>query len=80
MNNKGLLATAAMTAGLAIGLAANVNAAPVSDDFWECVTDHTHRSLTAPAGFFDEAHTQAGDHVGFQAGVVQLRCRHGDAV
>jgi hypothetical protein len=33
MNIKGLLATAAMTAGLAIGLAANANAAPVSDDF-----------------------------------------------
>jgi nitrite reductase/ring-hydroxylating ferredoxin subunit len=40
MNIKGLLATAAMAAGLAIGLAANVNAAPVSDDFWECVADH----------------------------------------
>jgi hypothetical protein len=33
MNIKGLLATAAMTAGLSIGLAANANAAPVSDDF-----------------------------------------------
>jgi hypothetical protein len=40
MNIKGLLATAAMTAGLAIGLAANAYAAPVSDDFWECVADH----------------------------------------
>jgi hypothetical protein len=35
-----LLATAAMTAGLAVGLAANANAAPVSDDFWECAGDH----------------------------------------
>jgi hypothetical protein len=25
-----------MTAGLATGLAVNANAAPVSDDFWEC--------------------------------------------
>lgn len=40
MNIKRLLATAAMTAGLAIGLAANANAAPVSDDFWECAGDH----------------------------------------
>ena len=40
MNIKGLLATATMTAGQAIGLAANVSAAPVSDDFWECVADH----------------------------------------
>ena len=28
-----------MTAGLAIGLAATVNATP-EDDFWECVGDH----------------------------------------
>ncbi|PXX02386.1 hypothetical protein [Mycolicibacterium moriokaense] len=40
MNVKRLLATAAMTAGLAVGLAANVNAAPVSDDFWECAAGH----------------------------------------
>ena len=40
MNIKRLLATAAMTAGLATGFAAHVNAAPVSDDFWECVADH----------------------------------------
>jgi nitrite reductase/ring-hydroxylating ferredoxin subunit len=43
MNIKELLATAAMTAGLAIGLAANANAAPVSaagDDFWECAAGH----------------------------------------
>jgi nitrite reductase/ring-hydroxylating ferredoxin subunit len=40
MNTKRLLATAAMTAGLAIRLAATANAAPVSDDFWECVADH----------------------------------------
>jgi hypothetical protein len=40
MNTKRLLATAAMTAGLAMGLAANANAAPVSDDFWECAADH----------------------------------------
>jgi hypothetical protein len=40
MNIKRLLTTAAMTAGLAIGLAANANAAPVSDDFWECAADH----------------------------------------
>ena len=40
MNIKRLLATAAMTAGLAIGLAANANAAPVSDDFWECAAQH----------------------------------------
>ena len=36
MDIKRLLATAAMATGLAIGLAANANAAPVSDDFWEC--------------------------------------------
>jgi hypothetical protein len=40
MNIKRLLATAAMTAGLAIGLAATANAAPVSDDFWECAAGH----------------------------------------
>ena len=40
MNIKGLLATAATTAGLAIGLSANAYAAPVGDDFWECVADH----------------------------------------
>jgi nitrite reductase/ring-hydroxylating ferredoxin subunit len=40
MNIKRLLATAAMTAGLAIGLAVNANAAPAGDDFWECAGDH----------------------------------------
>jgi hypothetical protein len=40
MNINRLLGAAAMTAGLAIGLAANVNAAPVSDDFWECAAGH----------------------------------------
>ena len=40
MDIKRLLATAAMASGLAIGLAATANAAPVSDDFWECVGDH----------------------------------------
>jgi hypothetical protein len=40
MDIKRLLATAAMATGLAIGLAATANAAPVSDDFWECVGDH----------------------------------------
>ena len=39
MDIKRLLATAAMATGLAIGLAATANAAPVSDDFWECVGD-----------------------------------------
>jgi hypothetical protein len=41
MNIQRLVATAAMTAGLAIGLAATANAAPVSDDFWECAADHS---------------------------------------
>ena len=41
MNITRLLATAAMTAGVAIGLAVNANAAPVSDDFWECAADHS---------------------------------------
>jgi hypothetical protein len=41
MNLKRLLATAATTAGLAIGLAATAAAAPVSDDFWECAADHS---------------------------------------
>src|SRR5262245_9840673 len=40
MNIKRLLATAAMTAGLAIGLAATANAADAETDFWECVADH----------------------------------------
>lgn len=40
MNIKRLLSTAAMTAGLAIGLAATANAAPAGDDFWECAGDH----------------------------------------
>jgi hypothetical protein len=39
MNIKRLLATAAMMAGLAIGLAATASATP-EDDFWECVGDH----------------------------------------
>lgn len=39
MNINRLLATAAMTASLAIGLAANATATP-EDDFWECVGDH----------------------------------------
>jgi hypothetical protein len=39
MNTKRLLATAAMTAGLAIGLAATAGAT-AEDDFWECVGDH----------------------------------------
>ena len=39
MNIKRLLATAAMTAGLAIGLAATAGAT-AEDDFWECVGDH----------------------------------------
>jgi hypothetical protein len=40
MDIKRLLGTGAMTAGLAIGLAATANAAPVSDDFWECAAGH----------------------------------------
>jgi nitrite reductase/ring-hydroxylating ferredoxin subunit len=40
MNITRLLATAAMTAGLAIGLAATANAADAETDFWECVADH----------------------------------------
>ena len=40
MNIKRLVAAAAMTAGLAIGLAATANAAPAGDDFWECAGDH----------------------------------------
>jgi nitrite reductase/ring-hydroxylating ferredoxin subunit len=40
MNAKRLLAAASMTAGFAIGLAVNANAAPVSDDFWECAAGH----------------------------------------
>jgi nitrite reductase/ring-hydroxylating ferredoxin subunit len=39
MNIKRLLAAAAMTAGLAIGLAATAGAT-AEDDFWECVADH----------------------------------------
>jgi nitrite reductase/ring-hydroxylating ferredoxin subunit len=39
MNIKRLLATAAMTAGVAIGLAATAGAT-AEDDFWECVADH----------------------------------------
>ncbi len=40
MSIKRLLVAAVMTAGVAIGLAANATAAPVGDDFWECVADH----------------------------------------
>jgi hypothetical protein len=45
MNINRLVATAAMTAGLAIGLAATANAAPVSaagdeTDFLECAAGH----------------------------------------
>ena len=35
-----ILSAAALTTGLAIGLAATTHAAPVGDDFWECVADH----------------------------------------
>jgi hypothetical protein len=35
-----LMATAALTTGILIGLAVNANAAPVSDDFWECAAEH----------------------------------------
>lgn len=34
------LAAAALTSGLAIGLAATAAGAPVGDDFWECAADH----------------------------------------
>jgi hypothetical protein len=40
MNIKRLLPTAAMTFGLVTGLVATANAAPVSDDFWECAAGH----------------------------------------
>ena len=39
MDIKKLLATVAMTAGLAIGLAATAGAT-AEDDFWECAADH----------------------------------------
>lgn len=35
-----LLAAAALTAGVAIGLAANADAQPAGEDFWECAADH----------------------------------------
>ena len=35
-----ILVSAAIAAGVSIGLATNAHAAPVSDDFWECVADH----------------------------------------
>ncbi|WP_156662867.1 hypothetical protein [Mycobacterium sp. 1274761.0] len=34
------LAITSLMAGLAMGFAATATAAPVSDDFWECVGDH----------------------------------------
>jgi hypothetical protein len=40
MNTTRLLATATMASGLLIGFAVNANAAPVSDDFWECAAQH----------------------------------------
>lgn len=40
MNTKRLLATIAMTAGLAIGLAATAHAADDEADFLQCVVDH----------------------------------------
>jgi len=40
MNTKRFISTVAMTAGLAIGFAANADAAPVSPDFWECAAEH----------------------------------------
>lgn len=38
--SRQLLASVALAAGLALGLAATAAAAPVSDDFWECAGDH----------------------------------------
>lgn len=35
-----LLASAALAAGMAIGLATNAAAQPSGDDFWECAADH----------------------------------------
>ncbi|CAM3923385.1 hypothetical protein MYFR107205_30500 [Mycolicibacterium frederiksbergense] len=55
-------------------------ARPARHQFGRHSVDLAHRSLTASAGLVDEAHAEAGDHVGFEAGVVQLRGRHGDAV
>jgi|SRR5215208_6755817 hypothetical protein len=40
MNIKRLLATAAMTAGLAVGLAVNASAADNETDFLECAAGH----------------------------------------
>jgi nitrite reductase/ring-hydroxylating ferredoxin subunit len=35
-----LLASTALAAGLALGLAVNAGAQPASDDFWQCAADH----------------------------------------
>ncbi|MGV0791747.1 hypothetical protein [Mycolicibacterium sp. XJ1819] len=41
MNTTGFLATAALAAVVAVGVAAQAAAAPVSDDFWECAAEHS---------------------------------------
>ncbi|MEO3757111.1 hypothetical protein ABGB19_02315 [Mycobacterium sp. B14F4] len=35
------LTATAMAVGLSVGLAATADAAPVSDDFWECAAEHS---------------------------------------
>lgn len=35
------LTATAMAVGLSVGFAATADAAPVSDDFWECAADHS---------------------------------------
>jgi nitrite reductase/ring-hydroxylating ferredoxin subunit len=40
MNIKGLAATAAITAGMVVGLSATAQAQPAGDDFWQCAADH----------------------------------------
>jgi hypothetical protein len=65
MNIKRLLATAAMTFGLVTGLVATANAAPVSDDFWECAAGHPDATefgvcCVFYGGTFDEKTASAG--------------------
>src|SRR5262245_34285792 len=69
MNTKRLLATIAMTAGLAIGLAGTANAADDEADFLQCVVDHQDTDgigvcCVFYGGTYDERRGECWDYPG----------------